>query len=158
MPTKCSNAQHLVEYQKQLLYEENQKSGNVMQQPMDFCVCGINTSSESILIRSYLLSSNKHVPVEFCYTYFTRNVNRTKRENFLTSNVGMHSLLLDISRFLILFLEELLLIFNQMLSIRAFGRRVDGFSVHLYIHLSLHTILGHRIKILHPIKLQTFDP
>ena len=26
-----------------------------MQQPMDSCVCGINTSSESILIRSYLL-------------------------------------------------------------------------------------------------------
>ena len=38
---------------KQLLYEENQKSGNVMQQPMDSCVCGINTISESILIRSY---------------------------------------------------------------------------------------------------------
>ena len=32
-PTKQSNAQHLVEYKKQLLYEENQKSGNVMQQP-----------------------------------------------------------------------------------------------------------------------------
>ena len=54
-PTKCSNAQHLVEYEKQLLYEKNQKSGNVMQQPMDSDVCGINTSSESILIRSYLL-------------------------------------------------------------------------------------------------------
>ena len=41
---------------KQLLFEEtDQKSGNVMQQPMDSCVCGINTSSESILIRSYLL-------------------------------------------------------------------------------------------------------
>ena len=53
-PTKHSNAQHLVEYQKQLLCEENQ-TGNVMQQPMDSCVCGINTSSESILIRSYLL-------------------------------------------------------------------------------------------------------
>ena len=49
------NAQHLVEYLKQLLYEENKKSGNVMQQPMDSCACGINTSSESILIRSYLL-------------------------------------------------------------------------------------------------------
>ena len=55
MPTKRSNAHHLVEYYKQLLYEEHQKSGNVMQQPMDSCVCGINTSSESILIRSYLL-------------------------------------------------------------------------------------------------------
>ena len=44
-PTKRSNAQHLVEYKKQLLYEENRKSGNVMQQPMDYCVCGINTSS-----------------------------------------------------------------------------------------------------------------
>ena len=55
MPTKQSNAQHLVEYEKQLLYEENQKSGNVMQQPMDAYICAINTSSESILIRSYLL-------------------------------------------------------------------------------------------------------
>ena len=35
----------------------------------------------------------------------------------------MHSLLHDIPRFFILFLEELFLIFNQMLSIRAFGRR-----------------------------------
>ena len=40
-----------------------------------------------------------------------------------TTNVGMHSLLHDISQFLILYLEELFLIFNQMLSIRAFGRR-----------------------------------
>ena len=52
MPTKRSNVQHLAEYKKQLLYEENKKSGNVMQQPMDSCVCGINMSSESILIRS----------------------------------------------------------------------------------------------------------
>ena len=37
------------------LYEENHKSGNVMQQAMDSCNCGINTSSESILTRSYLL-------------------------------------------------------------------------------------------------------
>ena len=35
----------------------------------------------------------------------------------------MHSLLHDIPRFFILFLKELLLIFNQMLSIQAFGRR-----------------------------------
>ena len=35
----------------------------------------------------------------------------------------MHSLLHDIPWFLILFLGELFLIFNQMLSIRAFGRR-----------------------------------
>ena len=54
-PTKRLNAQNLVEYYIQLLYEENQKSGNVMQQPMDSCACGIYTSSESILIWSYLL-------------------------------------------------------------------------------------------------------
>ena len=36
----------------------------------------------------------------------------------------MYSLLHDIPRFLIRFLEELFLIFNQVLSIRAFGRRV----------------------------------
>ena len=35
----------------------------------------------------------------------------------------MHSLLHDIPRFLIFFLEDFFLIFNQMLSIRAFGRR-----------------------------------
>ena len=33
-----------------------------MQQPMDSCVCGINTSSESILIRSMYFSRDKHVP------------------------------------------------------------------------------------------------
>ena len=54
MPTKWSNAQHLIKYEKQLPYEENKKSGNVMQQPMDSYLCGINTSSESILFRSYL--------------------------------------------------------------------------------------------------------
>ena len=32
-------------------------------------------------------SRDKHVPVEFWYTYFTRNVNLTKRESFLTSNL-----------------------------------------------------------------------
>ena len=37
----------------------------------------------------------------------------------------MHSLLHDIPRFLILFLEELFLIFNQMSSIRALSRRVS---------------------------------
>ena len=36
MPTKRSNAQHLVEYEKQLYYEENKKSGDVMQQLMDY--------------------------------------------------------------------------------------------------------------------------
>ena len=34
-PIKQSNDQHLFEYEKQLLYKENKKSGNVMQQPMD---------------------------------------------------------------------------------------------------------------------------
>ena len=66
MPTKRSNAQHQVE--KQLLYEENKKSGNVMQQPMDSYVCGINTTSESILIRSIFFLRGKHIPVEFSGT------------------------------------------------------------------------------------------
>ena len=35
----------------------------------------------------------------------------------------MHRLLHDIPQFFILFLEELFLIFNQMLSIGSFGRR-----------------------------------
>ena len=33
-PTKQSKTQHLVEYYKQFLQEENKKSGNVMQQTM----------------------------------------------------------------------------------------------------------------------------
>ena len=44
----------------------------------------------------------------------------------------MHSLLHDIPRFLILFLEELFLTFNQMLSIRAFGRRVMYFHIFIF--------------------------
>ena len=56
-----------------------------MQQPMDSWVCGLNTSSESILMRPYL--RDKDVSVEFWYTYFMGNVNLTKRENFLTSNL-----------------------------------------------------------------------
>ena len=108
--TRLPNAQMLNIWLN--LYEENQKSGNVMQQAMDSCVCGINTSFESILIKSH----------------FTRNVNLTKWENFLTSNLyhkrrNTDCLLHDIPRFFILFLEELFLIFNQMLSIPAFGRR-----------------------------------
>ena len=43
---KQSNAQHLVEYEKQLLYDENQKLGNVMQQPMDSCIRGINIAQK----------------------------------------------------------------------------------------------------------------
>ena len=56
-----------------------------MQQLMDSYMCGINTSLESIFIRSYL--HDKYVPVQFWYTYFTRKVNLTKGENFLTSNI-----------------------------------------------------------------------
>ena len=41
----------------------------------------------------------------------------------------MHSLLHDIPRFLILSLEELFLIFNQMLSIRAFSRRAPAILI-----------------------------
>ena len=40
----------------------------------------------------------------------------------------MHIPLHDIPRFSIFFLEELFLIFNQMLSFRAFGRRDTGIS------------------------------
>ena len=53
MPTKRSNAQHLIE--KQLLNEENKKSGNVMQQPMHSYVCGINLRPETSLVLSDLL-------------------------------------------------------------------------------------------------------
>ena len=68
---------------------------------------------------------------------FARKVNLTKRENFqlesslnlsdllqiYTTNVGMQRLLHDIPRFLIVFLQELFLIFSQMLNIGSFGRR-----------------------------------
>ena len=54
MPIKSSNAQHLVEFKNNCSMKKK-KSGKVMQQPMDSCVCDINTSSENIFIRSYLL-------------------------------------------------------------------------------------------------------
>ena len=87
-PTKRSNAQHLIAYEKQLLYEENEKSGNIMQQPMNSYVYGINTSSESILVRSYLLFARKKTFLSNSGTHILREkVNLTKRENFLTSNL-----------------------------------------------------------------------
>ena len=55
------------------------------QRPMDSCVCGINTSPESIPISSYYFSRDKHVLVEFWYTYFTRNVNLTFPEFWFSS-------------------------------------------------------------------------
>ena len=53
-PTKRLNAQHVVEYKTRFLQEENQKSGNVMQQTMHSYVCGINLRSESSFILSDL--------------------------------------------------------------------------------------------------------
>ena len=53
-PTKHLNAQHLVEYYKQFLQEENKKLGNVMQQAMLFYICGINLRSEGSLVLSDL--------------------------------------------------------------------------------------------------------
>ena len=51
----------------------------------------------------------------------------------------MHSPLHDIPRFFILFLEELFLIFNQMLGIQAFGRRANKrFLSHGMLPLSGH--------------------
>ena len=55
-PTKRSNAQHLVEYWKQFLREENKKSGNVMQQTMHYYVYGMNLRSESSLIHQIYIS------------------------------------------------------------------------------------------------------
>ena len=49
-PTKRSNAQHLVEYYRQFLQEENKKLGNVIQKTMHSYVCGINLRSESSLV------------------------------------------------------------------------------------------------------------
>ena len=77
-PTNRSNAQHLVEYEKQLLYEENKKSGNVMQQPMDSYVCGTNLRSESSLVLSDLLFRVKYVYQNSTGTsFFARKVNMT---------------------------------------------------------------------------------
>ena len=93
---------------------------------LDSCICGYIQAQKVFSLGHIYFLRDKHVPVKFWYTYFTRNVHLRKRENFLTSNyttnVGMHSLLHDIPRFL----EELFLIFNQMLSIRAFGRHAKG--------------------------------
>ena len=73
---------------------------------------------ESILIRSYL-----YVPVEFWYTCFTRKVNMTKHSLFLPQIYTMYAVAWHYPIF-ILFLAHLFLIFNQMLSIGSFGRRV----------------------------------
>ena len=60
-----------------------------MQQTSDPYVCGINARSESILISigHIYFSRNKHVPVDFWFTYFTRKVNLTIRETFQSSNL-----------------------------------------------------------------------
>ena len=55
MPTKQSNAQHLVESSKEFLQEENKKSANVMQQHMHSSIYGINLRSESSLVLSDLV-------------------------------------------------------------------------------------------------------
>ena len=57
-----------------------------------------------------------------------------------TTNVGMHRLLHDIPRFLFLFLVELFLIFNQMLSIGPFSRRINQkFSCNPGLQIRVHT-------------------
>ena len=96
----------LLNMKNNMLYEENRKSGNVMQLSMDSYVSDIYTSSESIYAKS---KSDK-----------TREFSDL---NIYTTNVGLHRLLHGIPRFLIIFLEELFLIFNRMLSIGSFGRR-----------------------------------
>ena len=58
-----------------------------MQYPMDSYVCGIKQAQKVFSLVHFLLSCDKHVPVEFRYTYFTRKVNLAKRENFLNSNL-----------------------------------------------------------------------
>ena len=67
-------------------------------------------------------SRDKHIPVEFWYTYFTWKVNLTKKRTFwlqiYTTNVGIHRLLHNIHNFFILFLEQL----NQMFSIGILGQ------------------------------------
>ena len=52
-----------------------------MQQPMDSYVCGINTSSESILIRSYLLFiRDKHVPQIPVHLFYAKSKSDKTRE------------------------------------------------------------------------------
>ena len=57
-----------------------------------------------------------------------QKINMTLLEYFLsqiyTTNVRMDGLLHDIPQFLVFFLKQLFFIFNQMLSIGSFGRRV----------------------------------
>ena len=55
----------------------------------------------------------------------------------------LERLLHDIPRFLMCFIEQLFLIFNQMLSIQAFGRRVLGAQKNCLVErvlLSTHNI------------------
>ena len=109
-----------------------------MQQPVDYCVCGINTSSESIRIRSYLLSCRIliHLFYAKCKSDKTRELSDLK---FIPQTQECIVCCMTFPDF-ILFLEELFLIFNQMLIIRAFGRRVRVFinlNIFDYIYLVL---------------------
>ena len=47
-----------------------------------------------------------------------------------TTKAGIHRLLHDILRFLIFFIEQLFIIFNQMLSVQAFCRCESSLELH----------------------------
>ena len=79
-PTKRSIAHHLVEFEKQLLYEENQKC-NSLWIPTPTFVVEIRARTVFSFGR-FTLSRDKHVPVEFRYTYmfYTKSKSDKTRE------------------------------------------------------------------------------
>ena len=97
-----------------------------MQQTMHSYVCGNNLRSDSSLVLSDL-----HFALNRCTRMQQERNNHAKSKYDLmrilyTTKAGIHRLLHDIPRFFIFFIEQLFLIFNQMLSIPAFGRREQG--------------------------------
>ena len=90
-------------------------------------IYGISWTSTFFLLLVYLPSTAKETlktPSEYSVDFNRRfqgfsmaNLETGFWLQIYTTNVGMHSLLHNIPRFFFLFLEELFLIFNQMLSI-----------------------------------------
>ena len=68
----------------------------------------------------HIYFSHEHVSVRFWLPFTMRKVNLTNSESFLTCTYTTN----DKPQFFILSLVQFLFIFNQMLSIRAFGRCV----------------------------------
>ena len=81
-PTKCSDDQPLVEYDKQLPQEENKKWENVLELRLWYKYQHLK---KVFSLCHIYFSHNEHVPIRFWYIFIKRKLNLTKQEKFLTS-------------------------------------------------------------------------